>query len=626
MSSLSTFPRANAFGVIATTCVLALLHFGQEFLEPLALALILSLAIAPLVRRIGRTGIGHLPATLISVLLAAVWVVGTSVILASQMVAVTADLPQYRVAIQEKLESVREMTERPFARLQAELKAVAPGAPKGDPLANRRAVKLAAGQVQPVAVEIHEPQLSAPQTLTRLLSVVSGPIGEAGLVLVLMVFILLEHESLRDRIVRLTGNAEVGQTMKALADATEGVSRFFFAQFVVNLLFGAIVGLALWAADVPHAALFGALSALLRFVPYLGALVAGLIIALFAAAVGSGWELAAYCLGVFAVLELLVANVVEPKVYGHSSGLSPLAVLVSALFWSALWGPVGLLISTPLTLCLMVAGRHVRALEPLTILFSDAPSADAAQRFYHRMLLGESDAIIRDAMTYLRKFSFASYCDHVLLPGLALGVDEYDSGKIAKAQQDNFRSTIASLADRLMPASGGPLKRHRRRSKAMFDANVGAQMRHMRQLHLGQWQGSLDVPARSIVLCVGLPAERDQLLTELFVLALRDVEVDARSATPGEAPGEVERPPNADAVRRELVATVFLTYPLAESLEQWMAVVRELRVNLPKALLVTIRLLSEGDDAKQEVVKASVDMLLHSFEEGVALVAPDKPA
>lgn len=618
MSSLSSFPRASASAVVATTCILALLHFGQEFLEPLALALIFSLAIAPLVRKISRTGLGHLAATLISVTLAAVCVVGVSVILASQMVAVTADLPQYRVAIQDKLESVREMTERPFARLQAELKAVTPGVPRADPQAGRRAPKLAAGQAQPIPVEIHEPQATAPQTLTRLLSVISGPIGKVGLVLVLMVFILLEHESLRDRVVRLTGNAEVGRTMKALADTTEGVSRFFFAQFAVNLLFGAVVGLALWAADLPHAALFGALTALLRFVPYLGALVAGAIIALFAAAVGTGWALALYCLAMFAVLELLVANVVEPKVYGHSSGLTPLAVMVSALFWSAMWGPVGLLISTPLTLCLMVAGRHVRALEPLTILFSEAPSADAPQRFYHRLLLGESEAIIRDAMAYLRKFSFASYCDHVLLPGLALGVDEYDSGKIAKAQQDNFRSTIASLADSLIPASAGPFKRHRRRANAVFDANVGAQMRHMRLLHLGQWQGSLDVPARSIVLCMGLPAERDQLLTELFVLALRDADVDARSATPGAHPSD------ADPARRDLIATVFLTYPLAESLEQWMAIVQELRDSLPKALLVTIRLLSEGDDAKQAVVRGSVDMLLHSFEEGVALVAPDK--
>jgi predicted PurR-regulated permease PerM len=320
MSNSSPFPRLASNTVVAATCILALLHFGRDFLEPLALALILSLVIAPLVRSISKTGLRHMPATLVAVLLAAVGVIGISAILASQMVAVTADLPQYRVAIQSKLEKVRELTERPFARIEAELRAITPGVSKSERLKGP-APKLAGGQAQPVPVEIHAPALTATKTVSRLLAQVLGPIGEAGLVLVLMIFILLEHESLRDRVVRLTGNADVGRTMKALGDATEGVSRFFFSQFMVNCIFGGVVGIMLWIAGVPHAVLFGALSGLLRFVPYLGALVAGAAIALFVAAIDTGWTLAVSCLAAFAALELLVANVVEPKVYGHSSGL-----------------------------------------------------------------------------------------------------------------------------------------------------------------------------------------------------------------------------------------------------------------------------------------------------------------
>jgi predicted PurR-regulated permease PerM len=617
MSTVSSFPRFNANAVVAATCILGLLHFGREFLEPLALALILSLVIAPLVRMISRTGLGHLPAALMSVLLAAVGIVGISAILASQTVSVTDDLPQYRVAIQSKLESVRELTERPFARIEAELRAVAPGVPAGR-VANRGGAKLASGQAQPVPVEIRVPQLSAAENVTRLFSLISGPIGEAGLVLVLMVFILLEHESLRDRMVRLTGNADVGRTMKALGDATEGVSRFFFSQFLVNLTFGCAIGIVLWTFGVPHAVLFGTLSGLLRFVPYLGALVAGALIGLFVAAIDSGWTLALSCMATFAALELLVANVVEPKVYGHSSGLSPLAVMVSALFWGVLWGPVGLLLSTPLTLCLVVAGRHVRALAPITILFSDAPGVDVAQRFYHRILLGESDAIIRDAQAYLRKFSFANYCDHVLLPGLALGVDEYDSGQIDKAQQNNIRSTIAALADALIPAAGAPSRRPRRRI-AMLDANVGAHLRHTRQKHLGKWQGPLDVPARSVVLCIGLPTERDELLNELFVLALRDVGIDARSVSTAE-------PRDKPDAAGDLVSVVFVAYPLEELLDPWRALVGEMRTNLPKAVIVTMRLLSEGNDAKQSIVESQVDIVLRSFEAGVQFLATEMPS
>lgn len=620
MSNSASFRQVTSGSVLTATCVLGLLYFGRDVLEPLALSLVLSLIIAPLVRAIARTGIGQLPATLISVLLSAICILGVCIMLASQIVAMTADLPQYRAAIQTKLEKVRELTERPFARIQAELRAVSPLAPPAIAPARRGGAALATGLNKPIPVEIHAPQLSSTETLTRLLSQVSGPIGKVGLILVLLVFILLEHESLRDRIVRLAGKGEVGRTMRALGDATEGVSRFFFSQFLVNVIFGTVVGLALWGADVPHAALFGALSGLLRFVPYLGALVAGAAIALFVAAIDPGWSLAVSCLVVFGVLELIVANVVEPKVYGQSSGLSPLAVMVSALFWGAMWGPVGLLLSTPLTLCLVVAGRHVRALEPITILFAEMPSANEAQRFYHRIISGEAEAIIRDAHAYLRKFSFARYCDQVLLPGLALGADEYATGRIEKAQQNKVRATIAALAEAVLPGTGGLRKHLRRRRISMLDANVGAHLRQMRQLHLGRWQGSLDVPPRSIALCAGLPNERDDLLNELFVLSLREGGLDARSVAVG-APRDGPGPDHGD-----LVSTVFLTYPLKETIERWQVVADEFRARLPQALFVTIRLDPDSRDADQAVVERSVDMVLRTFEEGVALLGADAPA
>lgn len=620
MSNSPSFPKVTSGSVLTVTCVLGLLYFGRDVLEPLALSLVLSLVLAPLVRAIARTGLGQLPATLISVLLSAICVLGVCVMLASQIVAVTADLPQYRAAIQTKLENVRELTERPFARIQAELRAVAPALPAPGPVARRGAAALVAGQIKPVPVEIHTPELTTTATVTRLLSLVSGPIGKVGLVLVLLVFILLEHESLRDRVIRLAGKGEVSRTMRALGDATEGVSRFFFSQFLVNVIFGAVVGVALWAADVPHAALFGALSGLLRFVPYLGALVAGAAIALFVAAIDPGWSLALSCLAMFAVLELIVANVVEPKVYGQSSGLSPLAVMVSALFWGSMWGPVGLLLSTPLTLCLVVAGRHVRALEPITILFADMPNTNDAQRFYHRLMSGEADAIIRDAHAYLRKSGFARYCDQILLPGLALGADEYATGRIEKAQQNKVRATIAALAEAVVPTSGSPRKNRGRHRMSMLDANVGAHLRQMRQAHLGRWQGSLDVPPRSITLCAGLPNERDDLLNELLVLSLREVGLDARSVP------VVTADDSSGPDRGDLVSTVFLTYPLKDTLERWQVIADQFRTRLPQALLVTIRLSPDSRDADQAIVEQGVDMVLRTFEEGVALLGSDAPA
>lgn len=618
MSNSPTVRRSTAMSLVSLVCVLALLHFGRDVLEPIVLASMLSLIIAPLIRSMRHMGLGRVSATFAAIIFVTTGIIGIGVVLTSQLVSVTTEIPQYRAAIQSKLAIVRQITERPFAHIEAEMKAVSSnGFPSAETVLQNEKI-LPSGQKQPIPVEIRKPQPTPTETITRLLSSISGPVGEAFLVLVLLIFILLEHESLRDRAIRLTGQSEVGKTIKALGDATEGVSRFFFSQFLVNTAFAIIIALALWAAGVPHAFLFGALSGLLRFVPYLGALIAGGIITLFVAAIDPGWTLAIVCMAFFGATEVLVANWVEPKVYGHSSGLSPLAVMVSALFWGALWGPVGLLLSTPLTLCLVVAGRHISALEPITILFADTPNVDDAHRFFHRLLAADTDAIVSDAEVFLRKFSFAKYCDHILIPGLALGIHDFENGLIEKTQQNKIRTTIATLAETVSQASYDSDKKHKRRSISMLDANVGAHLRQMRKKRLGRWQGSLNVPSRSVVLCAGFDSERDDLLSELFVLALRESHIDARSFSFGDR----QEDPGKDGT--DLVSTVFVAYPLASTLAAWIPIVHELRSSLPHALIVTIRLLSEEHLAEQSIVNQHVDMVLRSFEEGLAFVAPDR--
>jgi predicted PurR-regulated permease PerM len=619
MRESNLFSKLTANSVVTATCILGLLYFGRDVLEPLALATVLSLVLAPLIRSMRRVGLPRLPATLVSVLLAGACVVGVGTVLAFQLVAVTRDLPEYRAAIRSKIERVRELTERPFARLEAELSAVAPQSPVAPPppVTVRRGT-LTTSANQPLPVEIRAPRATTRDTLARLFSLAWGPIGETGLVLVLLVFILLEHESLRDRVIRLAGQAEISRTVRALSDATRGVSRFFLSQFVVNLTFGALVGVLLWAFGVPHAVLWGALSGLLRFVPYVGIMVAGVLIAIFVAAIDPGWTMALSCLAMFVALELLVANVVEPKVYGHSAGLSPLAVIVSALFWGAMWGPIGLLLSTPLTLCLVVAGRHVRALEPVTILLGDVPNVNVAQRFYQRVLSGETHSIISDARSYLDRHSFARYCDQILLPGISMAAAEQRSGQLETAQAAHVRSTIADVAATLTPVSSEPLRKRRKGRVSLLDANVGAHLRKMREARLGRWQGSLDVPSHSVVLCAGLGTERDDLLTELLVRALRELDVDARSVVVG-ADQDNPGPDKAD-----LVSTVFIIYPVESMLEQWTRVADELRTGLPNALLVTIRLPFGETAADQAVVQEHVDMVLRSFEESLAFVVPER--
>jgi hypothetical protein len=357
---------------------------------------------------------------------------------------------------------------------------------------------------------------------------------------------------------------------------------------------------------------------MLRFVPYLGVMAAGIVIALFVAAIDPGWQLAVSCICLFIALELFVANFVEPKVYGHSSGLSPLAVIVSAVFWGAMWGPVGLLLSTPLTLCLVVAGRHVAALEPVTILLGDAPNVSGGQRFYQRALMGDTYTILRDAHAYLRRASFARYCDQVLLPGLAMARADNQAGQIDAEQVATIRATMASVAAALTLEGGTPMRSRRRRDVSLLDANLGAHLRQMREARQGRWQGSLDVPLHSVVLCAGLPAERDAILSELLVRSLREAEVDARSSTFG---NDDEHPDKAG-----LISTVFLPYPVEETLDQWLQVAAELRERLPQALIATIRLSIDSSTVNLALVERHVDIVLRSFEEALAFVAPARPA
>jgi hypothetical protein len=285
-----------------------------------------------------------------------------------------------------------------------------------------------------------------------------------------------------------------------------------------------------------------------------------------------------------------------------------------------MWGPVGLLLSTPLTLCLVVAGRHLRGLEPVTILLGDAPNISGAQRFYQRVLASDTNTILSDAYAYLRRSSFARYCDQVLLPGLGLASADYRDGKIDAAQVAAIRAIVATVATTLTPESGPPERVRRRRDVALLDTSLGAHLRQMRLERHGRWQGSLDVPSHSVVLCAALPAERDEALSELLVRALREARIDARSTIID------PREPSPGPDRPDLLSTVILPYPVDESLELWLAMADELHARQPDALLAALRLADERSTVPVALVEKHVDIVLRSFEEALAFVAPERGA
>jgi predicted PurR-regulated permease PerM len=623
MRPISSAPSSGATRIIAATCILALLYVGREILAPIALASVLSLVLAPLKRKLARGGIGQAAGAAVSVLLASGILVLAAIFVTSQFVAVATDLPQYKEAVRAKMQRVMDVTIRPLERIHSDIVAVVPEGP-ASAAGRRQAPSAAAAARAPAPPEARPPKES---TAALVFSSLWGPLTKAGMVLVLLVFILLGHETLRERMIRLAGEAEVGRTMQAIDDAAQGVSRFFFSQLVVNATFGIVLGIALWLVDIPHAALWGALGGLARFIPYVGALGAGATIAAFAAAVDPGWSLVFWSLGCFLVLEMVVAHFVEPQVYGHSAGLAPLGVIVSALFWGALWGPLGLLLSTPLTLCLVVAGRHIRALEPITVIFGEAPGLTEGLRLYQQALSGEPQAVVAAARRYLRRSNFARYCDQVVLPALALASADARQARIEPEQQERVRLTIREATQALARDGRGGDAGRRGRSTSLLDADVGAHLAEVRESRLRLWPGPRADLELAVVMCVGLGSERDELIGELLQLSLHDQGIESRTTSVDVGSDDVGAAlASTGHGAPGLVSTVVLAYPLEEDHDLWQSVTLMVRDAFPYAMVLTVRPPYEEGLTDETLVRGPVDLVVRSFSEVVAFVSAGRPA
>jgi predicted PurR-regulated permease PerM len=592
--------RDRAGGIVATATVLALLYFGRDVLVPVTLAVILSLLIAPLVRVLRRVGVGQTLSVLAAVLGLALAVGAAAAVIGMQVVKMTASLPQYEQTIRYKLTTLNEITvgrlksfngqagrfmeQNAAARAPAEAAAPRSSTPAaGVP----RAEAPTAEAPPPIPVEIHEPPANALVVLQRVMGSIWVPLETAGIVLVVLIFVLLEHEAVRDRFIRIAGGADIRATTLALNDAGQRLSRFFVSQFLVNLGVGLAVALGLFIVGLPHALLWGALAAVLRFVPYVGVWIAALFAAVLAAAVDPGWTLTIATLGLFVIVELLAGQLIEPQLYGHTTGLSPLSVVVAAIFWSWLWGPVGLIVSTPLTLCLVVAGRHIKALSLLDILLGDNQALTMPQRFYQRALSGDSQEIIAGARAFLKRNSFATYCDVVLIPALSLARLDLDTGAISAQQQSLVRNVMIAV----IAAIGGEGRTHsRRRARgSVLDhpnvlSTLGRELRTQREQIYGPFQGPLSVPPGSIMLCVGMGSPADDLATELLVRILRDQKVDARHVSID----DMNAPPPPDA-SPDIVSVVYLVsaFP-SEERKRGESVAARVRERFPGVRLVTV--------------------------------------
>ena len=265
--------------------------------------------------------------------------------------------------------------------------------------------------------------------------------------MIFLIFFLFQREDLRDRFIRLLGSEDLKRTTAALDDAGQRLGRLFLTQLILNATFGVVIGLGLAVIGVPNSPLWGLLAMILRFVPYIGAiLAAGLPIAL-AAAVGSDWTMTLWTAALFVVVEPLTSHVVERLVCGRSAGLSPVAVVVAASFWTWLWGPLGLLLSTPLTLCLVVFARHVDRLQFIDVMLGDQPALTPQQTAYQRMLTGDPIDAIEQARSYLKKGSAVAYYEEILLGALRLAEADAAQGRLDDVRLENIHETVSEIIE-----------------------------------------------------------------------------------------------------------------------------------------------------------------------------------
>ncbi|MDP4022371.1 AI-2E family transporter [Methylobacterium sp. NEAU 140] len=463
-------PRAAlASPILVAATIVAGLYFGREIFIPIAIALLLSFVLSPLVHRLRRLRVPRVLAVGLTVLMTLGIVGALAALIGIQVADLSGDIPRYRATVERKLEALRDSPAGHAAGYVANIgRAIHTAGAKTDGAKTEGGKTEGKGEGaepprppepqpapaepdgrKPILVEMAASPPGPLETASTLLAPVLQPLATAGIVFVVLLFVLMQREDLRDRMIRLAGSSDLHRTTVAMDDAAKRLSRYFVAQLALNAAFGVVIGIGLYVIGVPNPVLWAIFSALMRFVPYLGAFLSALLPMALAAAVEPGWNMTIATALLFVILEPIAGQVIEPIFYGQSTGLSPIAVLVSALFWTWLWGPVGLLLSTPLTVCLVVLGRHVEHLEFLDVLFGDRPALTPVQNVYQRILAGDSEEVLGHAELTLQQCSLSSYYDDVVLKALELAARDAARGVLTARQKAAMRSALGELIDDL---------------------------------------------------------------------------------------------------------------------------------------------------------------------------------
>jgi predicted PurR-regulated permease PerM len=458
--------RKSSYQTIAAlVAVLVTLYLARDVFIPFAFAVTLTLILSPAVTRLVKLRVARTAAALIVVIISVLVTGGIGIVIFNQLVQVVNDLPAYEDNIHSKIQSMRAPSQGALGRatesvreISKELAGAQPpvAPPAGRPL--RRNDKAETDKTVPVQI-VTQPSNEL-QYLWDLAQPVLAPLAKLGIVLVFTLYLLVAQLDLRDRLFRLAGLSRMNLMTQALEDATRRVSRYLVLQFLVNACFGALCGLGLYLIGVPYAVLWGTVAAILRIVPYIGSPVAGVLPLILSLAVFDRWMPPLLIVLMFTTLELLTANLIEPWLYGAHTGISSLALLLTAVFWTILWGPAGLILSTPLTVCLVVLGRYVPQFSFLHVLLGDEPVLAAGAQLYQRLLAMDEIGAREIVEHNTAESSVLELYDSVIIPALSMAERDRHKGSLDSDREEfifmSVREIMAESAARLRKPTGVP--------------------------------------------------------------------------------------------------------------------------------------------------------------------------
>lgn len=444
MSSSRPLNIRTTLVLLQIIAVVAILHFADDVLVPIALALMLAFLLAPMVHRLERWGLPRPFAVALTTLVAFAVLAGVTYVVVQQFRGLVSELPSHRTNLNARIRALNagpttgglERGVQTVQELTAELDKAAPGKP-APPKIDK--------------VQVVEPPQTARQLVRSWFGALIGPVSTAGIVIVFVIFMLLQREDLRDRLVRLLGANEMPAAVATLNDAARRVSRYLVMQTLINAVHGAVVAAGLYLIGVPEPLLWGLLTVVLRFIPYLGPLLAAAGPIVLSLAVFPGWSEPLMVVGLIVTIELISNNLLEPRLYGSTTGVSSFALIVAAVFWTWLWGAAGLLLATPLTVCLVVMGKHIPQFSYIGVLLSDQPVLTPRERFYQRLLAGDTDDAQDLIDEALEKEPLPAVLDAMVMPALRLAEQDHERGAIDAERRATLIDSVAELVDALPP-------------------------------------------------------------------------------------------------------------------------------------------------------------------------------